>query len=207
MGAGTSSLVDLRLQPNSAVFNENIDNDLYVVVNAIYMDDGQILGKPPVQLHSSGVKYFISQLKPILSDPLSGPRTVAFEIQDGSTGTLFVNIMGVWVFMFQVRGKSHPYNGLPVRVNTNLQFLFLVNNQAIRWCYKTYEHAKTVISIRKDLPRGFTADVYTQSIVGVEHFKYRDNDRPGKGSIAPIKIEPASTYVYDWNLHNDIIVK
>ncbi|KAF2073058.1 hypothetical protein CYY_005641 [Polysphondylium violaceum] len=210
MGASSSRLLDLRFDPSSVLFNQNSFENALIVLNKLYWEEHKKEGKFPLQLQAAGARTLVAKIKDIVTVSIGAPKTVVFEVQDDSIGYLFVNINAIWVFMYRVVGKSHPYNGLPIRVNTNLQFLFLVNSKVVRWSYRAYDFPKTLIIIDKEIPRGAMAQVYTQSILGVEHFKYKDNDliqSDGKFAITPISIEGDRKYIYDWTTNNDLVEK
>ncbi|KAF2073587.1 hypothetical protein CYY_005104 [Polysphondylium violaceum] len=218
MGAVQSTQLDLRQDPSSMINDPRILESAKAQADEAVRNgvDANKIGQK--QLRGTGLLVVLNLLKNILGNALPGPtpgRRLIIEVQDDSVGSLFVNINGVWKYMFMINGKDHQYNNFPIRVNTELQFLFLVNDLAIRWNYKTYNFAQTIIHIDKSYKRGFYCSVYGQSILGYDDYTFHeDDDRIVKGGNYPatrtaifqLQSEPASKYTYDWSINSNTIV-
>ncbi|KAF2073059.1 hypothetical protein CYY_005642 [Polysphondylium violaceum] len=180
MGAVQSTQLDLRKGGNTSAFNDpNILDSVKSQADEMVRNGADANAIGTKQVRGTGALIILNQVKNILGNVLPGPgagKRFIVEIQDDSVGSLFVLINGVWQYMWMINGKDHPYNNFPIRVDTDIRFLFLVNSKAIIWTYKTYAQPQTILHINKTRKRGYYCSVYVQSPLGYDDYSYDEND-------------------------------
>ncbi|EFA82614.1 hypothetical protein PPL_04306 [Heterostelium album PN500] len=192
-----STKLDLRKANFSGDGLKAIGDGLAEQVNSIVTNGVDVNSATP---KSSGILMLLSSVSSILGQIWPEGRRFYVDVKDDSTASLFLLLNGQYRLLFTVNGTNSAYNKFAIKLDsTELQFLVIFNNQAVKWNYNTYQVSQSILRIDKsENDRGFYFDTYTQAGIGPDDYTYVDND--DRGFITKITSEPASNYTnLDWS--------